>query len=62
MAMLFGGYLDDPDQPYFKMMSNDVHSQMNVAAGQQPHRRHLRPEHAWYLRWLRLLLRQKRCP
>lgn len=32
MAMLFGGYLDDPDQPYFKMMS----SQMNVAAGQQP--------------------------
>ncbi|MFR0586661.1 FAD-dependent oxidoreductase [Lactobacillus porci] len=32
MAMLFGGYLDDPDQPYFKMMS----SQMNAAAGQQP--------------------------
>ncbi|MGN1407711.1 FAD-dependent oxidoreductase [Lactobacillus sp.] len=32
MAMLFGGYLKDPDQPSFKMMS----SQMNVAAGQQP--------------------------
>lgn len=32
MAMLFGGYLKDPDQPSFKMME----SQMNVAAGQQP--------------------------
>ena len=32
MAMLFGGYLKDPQEPSFKMM----HSQMCVAAGQQP--------------------------
>lgn len=32
MAMLFGGYLKDPDEPSFKMMP----SQMNTAAGQQP--------------------------
>lgn len=32
MAMLFGGYLKDPDEPSFKMMA----SQMNTAAGQQP--------------------------
>ncbi|MFC6253777.1 FAD-dependent oxidoreductase [Secundilactobacillus hailunensis] len=32
MAMLFGGYLKDPDEPSFKMMP----SQMNAAAGQQP--------------------------
>ena len=32
MAMLFGGYLKDPDEPSFKMME----SQMNTAAGQQP--------------------------
>ncbi|TSO25457.1 FAD-binding protein [Lactobacillus sp. LL6] len=32
MAMLFGGYLKDPDEPSFKMMG----SQMNAAAGQQP--------------------------
>ena len=32
MAMLFGGYLKDPEEPSFKMMN----SQMNVAAGQQP--------------------------
>lgn len=32
MAMLFGGYLKDPDQPSFKLME----SQMNTAAGQQP--------------------------
>ena len=32
MAMLFGGYLNDPDEPSFKMMG----SQMNAAAGQQP--------------------------
>lgn len=32
MAMLFGGYLKDPDEPSFKMMG----SQMNTAAGQQP--------------------------
>lgn len=32
MAMLFGGYLKDPDEPSFEMME----SQMNVAAGQQP--------------------------
>ncbi len=32
MAMLFGGYLADPDEPSFKMMA----SQMNTAAGQQP--------------------------
>lgn len=32
MAMLFGGYLKDPDEPSFKMMA----SQMNAAAGQQP--------------------------
>ncbi len=31
-AMLFGGYLKDPDEPSFKMMP----SQMNTAAGQQP--------------------------
>lgn len=31
-AMLFGGYLKDPDEPSFKMMA----SQMNTAAGQQP--------------------------
>ncbi len=31
MAMLFGGYLSDPETPSFKFMS----SQMNVAAGQQ---------------------------
>ncbi|RVU70998.1 FAD-dependent oxidoreductase [Lactobacillus xujianguonis] len=32
MAMLFGGYLKDPNEPSFKMMG----SQMNAAAGQQP--------------------------
>ena len=32
MAMLFGGYLKDEDEPSFKMMP----SQMNTAAGQQP--------------------------
>lgn len=32
MAMLFGGYLKDPDEPSFKLMA----SQMNTAAGQQP--------------------------
>lgn len=32
MAMLFGGYLKDPDEPSFKFMA----SQMNTAAGQQP--------------------------
>ncbi len=31
-AMLFGGYLKDPDEPSFKFMG----SQMNAAAGQQP--------------------------
>lgn len=31
-AMLFGGYLKDPDEPAFKFMG----SQMNAAAGQQP--------------------------
>lgn len=31
-AMLFGGYLKDPDKPAFKFMG----SQMNAAAGQQP--------------------------
>lgn len=31
-AMLFGGYLKDPAEPSFKMMT----SQMNAAAGQQP--------------------------
>lgn len=31
-AMLFGGYLNDPDEPSFKFMG----SQMNTAAGQQP--------------------------
>ncbi|MGV0168410.1 FAD-dependent oxidoreductase [Furfurilactobacillus sp. WILCCON 0119] len=31
-AMLFGGYLNDPDEPSFKMMG----SEMNAAAGQQP--------------------------
>lgn len=32
MAMLFGGYLNDPEEPNYKMM----HSQMCVGAGQQP--------------------------
>lgn len=32
MAMLFGGYLHDEDEPSYKMMA----SQMNTAAGQQP--------------------------
>ena len=32
MAMLFGGYLKDKDEPSYKMMP----SQMNTAAGQQP--------------------------
>lgn len=32
LAMLFGGYLKDPDEPAFKFMA----SQMNTAAGQQP--------------------------
>lgn len=32
MAMLFGGYLRDEDEPSYKMMA----SQMNTAAGQQP--------------------------
>jgi fumarate reductase flavoprotein subunit len=32
MAMLFGGYLKDPEEPSFKFMQ----SQMNTAAGQQP--------------------------
>lgn len=32
MAMLFGGYLKDEDEPSYKMIS----SQMNTAAGQQP--------------------------
>lgn len=32
MAMLFGGYLKDPDEPSFKYMA----SQMETAAGQQP--------------------------
>ncbi|WP_220477011.1 FAD-dependent oxidoreductase [Limosilactobacillus rudii] len=32
MAMLFGGYLKDEQEPSYKMMS----SQMNTAAGQQP--------------------------
>lgn len=32
MAMLFGGYLRDENEPSYKMMS----SQMNTAAGQQP--------------------------
>ena len=31
-AMLFGGYLKDPDEPAFKF----IDSQMNTAAGQQP--------------------------